>query len=157
MNDRPRQVSTGLGGPAPVSPAQRDSISPQRSDGHSIFVKELRRSQGEAWENNCGRIYSNPSQRGYRREDNGTSPKGGYATKPSTDSRGESGLVHCGPFANIAHGNSSIIADELALSDQTTCHGSRFGAEMGRKALHIKSLASGISPSCIVPMSRSGR
>lgn len=24
-------------------------------------------------------------------------------------------LVHAGPFANIAHGNSSIIADEVAL------------------------------------------
>lgn len=24
-------------------------------------------------------------------------------------------LVHAGPFANIAHGNSSIIADEIAL------------------------------------------
>lgn len=24
-------------------------------------------------------------------------------------------FVHCGPFANIAHGNSSIIADKIAL------------------------------------------
>ena len=24
-------------------------------------------------------------------------------------------MVHCGPFANIAHGNSSIMADDLAL------------------------------------------
>jgi methylenetetrahydrofolate dehydrogenase (NADP+)/methenyltetrahydrofolate cyclohydrolase/formyltetrahydrofolate synthetase len=24
-------------------------------------------------------------------------------------------LVHCGPFANIAHGNSSIVADQIAL------------------------------------------
>lgn len=24
-------------------------------------------------------------------------------------------LVHCGPFANIAHGSSSIIADKIAL------------------------------------------
>jgi formyltetrahydrofolate synthetase len=24
-------------------------------------------------------------------------------------------LVHAGPFANIAHGNSSIVADQIAL------------------------------------------
>ena len=24
-------------------------------------------------------------------------------------------FVHCGPFANIAHGNSSILADKIAL------------------------------------------
>lgn len=24
-------------------------------------------------------------------------------------------LVHAGPFANIAHGNSSVIADQIAL------------------------------------------
>ena len=29
---------------------------------------------------------------------------------------GDPAFVHCGPFANIAHGNSSIIADSLALS-----------------------------------------
>ena len=28
---------------------------------------------------------------------------------------GTPALVHCGPFANIAHGNSSIVADKLAL------------------------------------------
>ena len=29
---------------------------------------------------------------------------------------GNPAFIHCGPFANIAHGNSSIIADEIALS-----------------------------------------
>jgi len=28
---------------------------------------------------------------------------------------GQPVLVHAGPFANIAHGNSSIVADQLAL------------------------------------------
>ena len=28
---------------------------------------------------------------------------------------GTPALVHCGPFANIAHGNSSVVADKLAL------------------------------------------
>lgn len=28
---------------------------------------------------------------------------------------GTPALVHCGPFANIAHGNSSVIADKISL------------------------------------------
>ena len=28
---------------------------------------------------------------------------------------GTPALVHCGPFANIAHGNSSVVADRIAL------------------------------------------
>ena len=65
---------------------------------------------------------------------------------------GNPAFVHCGPFANIAHGNSSIIADDLALSraDYVVTEAG-FGAEMGaEKALHIKALASGVPPSCIV-------
>ncbi len=65
---------------------------------------------------------------------------------------GNPAFVHCGPFANIAHGNSSIIADKIALScSDYVVTEAGFGAEMGaEKALHIKSIASGILPSCIV-------
>ena len=44
---------------------------------------------------------------------------------------GNPAFVHCGPFANIAHGNSSIIADDLALS-RSDYVGTEagFGAEM---------------------------
>jgi formate--tetrahydrofolate ligase len=65
---------------------------------------------------------------------------------------GNPAFVHCGPFANIAHGNSSIIADKIALScSDYVVTEAGFGAEMGaEKALHIKSVASGIIPSCIV-------
>ena len=65
---------------------------------------------------------------------------------------GDPAFVHCGPFANIAHGNSSIIADSLALSctDYVVTEAG-FGADMGaEKALHIKSLASGKTPDCVV-------
>jgi formate--tetrahydrofolate ligase len=65
---------------------------------------------------------------------------------------GNPAFVHCGPFANIAHGNSSVIADKIALScaDYVVTEAG-FGAEMGaQKALHIKSTASGVVPSCIV-------
>jgi len=65
---------------------------------------------------------------------------------------GNPAFVHCGLFANIAHGNSSIIADKIALScSDYVVTEAGFGAEMGaEKALNIKSLASGIIPSCIV-------
>ncbi len=65
---------------------------------------------------------------------------------------GDPAFIHCGPFANIAHGNSSIIADQLALtlSDYVVTEAG-FGSDMGaEKAIHIKGAASGIPPDCIV-------
>ena len=45
---------------------------------------------------------------------------------------GQPAFVHCGPFANIAHGNSSLIADRIALkmADYVITE-SGFGADMG--------------------------
>ena len=41
-------------------------------------------------------------------------------------------FVHCGPFANIAHGNNSIIEDRLALAtNEIVCTEAGFGADMG--------------------------
>ncbi|MCG6389596.1 formate--tetrahydrofolate ligase [Vibrio fluvialis] len=61
-------------------------------------------------------------------------------------------LIHAGPFANIAHGNSSIIADDIAtrLADYTVTEGG-FGSDMGfEKACNIKAKASGKAPDCAV-------
>ncbi|MDA0148193.1 formate--tetrahydrofolate ligase [Vibrio sp. LaRot3] len=61
-------------------------------------------------------------------------------------------LIHAGPFANIAHGNSSIIADSIAtkLADFTVTEGG-FGSDMGfEKACNIKAQASGKAPDCAV-------
>ena len=33
---------------------------------------------------------------------------------------GQPAFVHCGPFANIAHGNNSLVADRVALSSAST-------------------------------------
>ena len=65
---------------------------------------------------------------------------------------GTPAFIHAGPFANIAHGNSSIIADRLALSiHDIVVTEAGFGADLGaEKALHIKSNASGLAPDCIV-------
>ncbi len=61
-------------------------------------------------------------------------------------------FVHAGPFANIAHGNSSIIADQIALklADYVVTE-SGFGADCGmEKFLNIKCRISGLKPDCVV-------
>jgi methylenetetrahydrofolate dehydrogenase (NADP+)/methenyltetrahydrofolate cyclohydrolase/formyltetrahydrofolate synthetase len=64
-------------------------------------------------------------------------------------------IVHAGPFANIAHGNSSVIADQIALRlvgpDGYVVTESGFGAECGmEKFMNIKCRASGLAPNCVV-------
>jgi len=65
---------------------------------------------------------------------------------------GQGVFVHAGPFANIAHGNSSIIADRIALklSDYVVTE-SGFGADIGlEKFFDIKCRASGLMPDAVV-------
>ncbi len=61
-------------------------------------------------------------------------------------------FVHCGPFANIAHGNSSILADRLALATcDVVCTEAGFGADLGaEKFFDIKCRASGLRPDAAV-------
>jgi len=64
-------------------------------------------------------------------------------------------FVHAGPFANIAHGNSSIIADRigLKLADYVVTE-SGFGADCGmEKFMDIKCRYSGLKPDCVVLVS----
>ncbi|MGW8249636.1 MAG: formate--tetrahydrofolate ligase, partial [Anaerolineales bacterium] len=61
-------------------------------------------------------------------------------------------FVHAGPFANIAHGNSSIIADKIALklADYVVTE-SGFGADIGmEKFFNIKCRYSGLIPNVVV-------
>jgi len=61
-------------------------------------------------------------------------------------------FVHAGPFANIAHGNNSIIADRIALklSDYVVTE-SGFGADCGaEKFFNIKCRISGLVPNAVV-------
>ena len=65
---------------------------------------------------------------------------------------GTPALVHAGPFANIAHGNSSIIADKIALklADYVLTE-SGFGADIGmEKFFNIKCRYSGLVPDLVV-------
>ncbi|MBN2582973.1 MAG: formate--tetrahydrofolate ligase [Planctomycetes bacterium] len=61
-------------------------------------------------------------------------------------------FVHAGPFANIAHGNSSIIADRMALRLGEFCvTESGFGADIGmEKFFNIKCRMSGLKPAVVV-------
>ncbi len=61
-------------------------------------------------------------------------------------------FVHAGPFANIAHGNSSIIADRIALklADYVVTEAG-FGADIGmEKFFDIKCRYSGLVPNVVV-------
>ena len=65
---------------------------------------------------------------------------------------GQPAFVHAGPFANIAHGNSSIIADKIALrlADYVVTE-SGFGADIGmEKFFDIKCRTSGLVPRAVV-------
>jgi formate--tetrahydrofolate ligase len=65
---------------------------------------------------------------------------------------GNPAFIHGGPFANIAHGNSSIIADRMALAAaDLVVTEAGFGSDMGaEKFMHIKAATSGKAPDCVV-------
>lgn len=61
-------------------------------------------------------------------------------------------LIHAGPFGNISHGNSSIIADQIALklADYVVTE-SGFGSDLGaEKLFNMKCRLAGITPAAEV-------
>ena len=76
------------------------------------------------------------------------------AMKPNLVQTLEGGpaFVHAGPFANIAHGNSSVVADRVALKllDAVVTEAG-FGSDMGfQKFVDIKCRLSGLRPAAAV-------
>src|SRR5206468_6856647 len=65
---------------------------------------------------------------------------------------GQPAFVHCGPFANIAHGNNSLVADRIALKlGDVVVTESGFGADMGmEKFMDIVCRVGGLKPSAVV-------
>merc|ERR1719278_888369 len=64
-------------------------------------------------------------------------------------------FVHAGPFANIAHGNSSILADKISLKlvgeNGFVITEAGFGADIGmEKFFDIKCRSSGLTPNAVV-------
>src|SRR2546422_407520 len=65
---------------------------------------------------------------------------------------GQPAFVHCGPFANIAHGNNSLVADRVALKlgDYVVTE-SGFGSDMGmEKFFDIVCRVGGLRPNAVV-------
>ncbi|MCY4086635.1 MAG: formate--tetrahydrofolate ligase [Actinomycetia bacterium] len=65
---------------------------------------------------------------------------------------GQACLMHAGPFANIAHGNNSLVADKVALKlADIVITESGFGSDMGmEKFLDIVCPIGGLAPSAVV-------
>jgi len=65
---------------------------------------------------------------------------------------GNPALVHCGPFGNIAHGNSSLVADLLGLKlAEYVVTESGFGSDMGfEKLADIVCRLGGLRPAAVV-------
>ena len=77
-----------------------------------------------------------------------------YAIHPNLvqTMEGQPVIVHAGPFANIAHGCSSVLADKLALgySDYVLTEAG-FGADLGfEKFMHIKARSAQLEPDAVV-------
>ena len=65
---------------------------------------------------------------------------------------GQPAFLHCGPFANIAHGNNSLVATRTALKlgDYTVTE-SGFGSDMGmEKFFDIVCRVGGLRPNAVV-------
>jgi formate--tetrahydrofolate ligase len=65
---------------------------------------------------------------------------------------GTPALIHTGPFANIAHGNSSIVADQIGIrGGDYLITEAGFGSDVGaEKFFNLKCRASGLSPDVAV-------
>ena len=65
---------------------------------------------------------------------------------------GQPAFVHCGPFANIAHGNNSLVADRVALKlGDYVLTESGFGSDMGmEKFFDIVCRVGGLRPAATV-------
>lgn len=65
---------------------------------------------------------------------------------------GTPAFVHCGPFANIAHGCNSVLATQMALKLGDYCvTEAGFGADLGaEKFLDIKCRMAGLKPDAVV-------
>ncbi|HEY3945904.1 MAG TPA: formate--tetrahydrofolate ligase [Solirubrobacteraceae bacterium] len=159
INDRTlRQITVGLGGRANGYPRETGFDITAASEVMAITaisrdLQDLRRR--------LGRItvgYSYDGQRPVTAEDLGAAGAMSVllkdAIKPNLIQtlEGQPCLMHCGPFANIAHGNSSLIGTTmgLRLGDYVVTE-SGFGSDMGmEKLFDIVCRVGGLRPSCVV-------
>ncbi len=158
MNDRSlRQIVIGLGTAANGNVRQDRFDITAASEVMAILVlasdyADLRRRLGE--------IVIGPSVEGYpiKAEEIGAAGamalllRNAFLPNLVQTLEGNPAFIHGGPFANIAHGNSSVIADRIALgAADIVVTEAGFGSDMGaEKFMHIKAANSGKSPDCVV-------
>jgi formate--tetrahydrofolate ligase len=158
MNDRAlRQVNVALGGRANGFPREDSFVITPASEVMAILC--LAESLSDLQER-LGRIEVGETRRGRTVTASELKAPGAMAVllhsalRPNLVQTSENGaaLIHGGPFANIAHGCSSMIATQCALgmAEYTVTEGG-FGADLGgRKFLTIKAPLLGKLPDVIV-------
>jgi len=158
VNDRAlRHVITGLG--SRVDGLPRESAFDITVASELMAILALARDLRDLRER-IGRIVIGYSRSGFpvTTEDLGVAGAAAVLMKETVKPNlmqtleGQPVFVHAGPFANIAHGNSSVIADRIALglADYVVTE-SGFGADIGmEKFFDIKCRASGLVPDAVV-------
>ncbi|MEM9802671.1 MAG: formate--tetrahydrofolate ligase [Planctomycetota bacterium] len=158
VNDRAlRQITTGLGGPKNGVPQETGFDITSASEvmailGLSSDIADVRKR--------LGRIVVASNRKGEPVTADDLECAGAMAAvlKRAIDptimqtTEGTLAFVHTGPFANIAHGNSSIVADRVAARhvDYLVTEAG-FGADMGaEKFFDIKCRASGMRPDAVL-------
>jgi formate--tetrahydrofolate ligase len=159
MNDRAlRQMTIGLGGRANGYPRETGFDITAASEVMAILavardLHDLRRRLGAITV-----AYSYSGGKPVTAEDLGAAGAMTVllkdAIKPNLIQtlEGQPCLMHTGPFANIAHGNSSLIADLIGLKlGEYVVTESGFGSDMGmEKLFDIVCRVGGLTPSCVV-------
>lgn len=164
VNDRAlRAIMTGLGSKLDGYPRQTNfdiSVASEvmailalaSGDNYRSTLKDLRERIGR-----CVVAYNN-SRKPITTEDIGVAGAMTVLMKDAINPtlmqtlEGQPAFVHAGPFANIAHGNSSIAADKIALkvADYVVTEAG-FGSDIGmEKFFNIKCRASGLTPHAVV-------
>jgi formyltetrahydrofolate synthetase len=159
VNDRAlRDLTLGLGGRANGYPRETGFDITAASEVMAILavardLQDLRRRLGA-----ITAAYSYDGAKPVTAEDLGAAGAMAVLLKDALNPNliqtleGQPCLMHCGPFANIAHGNSSLVSDliGLKLGDYFVTE-SGFGSDMGmEKFLDIVCRVGGLQPSAVV-------
>ena len=158
MNDRNlRNIVTGLGGRAHGAPRETGFDITAASEIMAVVavardLQDLRRRLGAI---TVGQTYDGePVTADRLRAAGSMAVLLKDAIKPNLVQtlEGQPAFVHCGPFANIAHGNNSLVADRVALKlgDYVVTE-SGFASDMGmEKFFDITCRIGGLRPDAVV-------
>ena len=159
INDRAlRQITVGLGGRANGYPRETRIRHHCRVGGHGDHARsratwgDLRRRLGAI---TVGRTFDGEPVTAENLQAAGAMAvllKDALKPNLIQTLEGQPCLMHCGPFANIAHGNSSLVADLLGMRlGEYVITESGFGSDMGmEKFFDIVCRVGGLTPSAVV-------